>query len=593
MKKTVIRVLVVIVLVLALVVAGVCGFLWYRDNHVFVDGDAYALGTQSLDLTGEDISIAYYEELKGKLPGCEITWMVPFHDGKYANTTESLLVSSLTLEDVELLATYFPNLKTLDASQCDAYEVLAVAEATLPECEVIYEVNLGSVSIDHNAAALVTGFSEENNFETLKTNLVYLPNLKDLTLMNPALSVEQVEALRGAYPDIAITCTVEMLGKEYDAETTELDLSAMTSDDVAAFLDKLPMLPKLTYVDLMGENSESQLTKVDVKALQDAAPGVVFHYTFDFYGETISTADEEVHVKNKKIGDEGEETIRQTLDIMTNCSRFVLEYCQVSYDILAQIRDDYRDQTKVVWRVEFGKGSCYTDVEVIRCTYDLVDDNCANLIYCEDVRFMDIGHNEWLDAVPFVAGMPKLEGIIVSGAPIKDLTPFENCKNLKFLEIAFCEYITDLTPLANCTSLQMLNIGNTHALDLSPLDDLPLTHFCARVNPSGKTRISQEERDRFVAQHPDCWATFDGAQPYGDGWRYDEDGLTPLPYYAMLRCVFKYDESVIPNNVGWYLSDTAKEMIAALETVEETVAAEATEETVPETVEATEPAATE
>ena len=197
--------------------------------------------------------------------------------------------------------------------------------------------------------------------------------------------------------------------------------------------------------------------------------------------------------------------------------------------------------------------TCY--VEVIRSTYDLLDDNCENLKYCEDVRFMDIGHNEWLDAVSFVAYMPKLEGIIVSGAPIKDLTPFENCKNLKFLEIAFCEYIEDLTPLAGCESLQMLNMSNTHALDLSPLDDLPLTHLVARTNPSGNSRISQEEQDRFIAQHPDCWSSFKGAQPYGVGWRYGEDELTPLPYYAMLRRVFRYDASVIPNNVGWYLEE--------------------------------------
>lgn len=592
MKKTVITVLVVIVLVLALGVAGVCGFLWYRDNHVFVDGDAYAISAESLDLTGEDISFAYYEELKGKLPGCQILWSVPFQGGKFPSDTKEIMIKSLTEEDVQILVGYFPNLEAVEALSCEDYGALELLKAQLPDVEVTYEVKLGSrwVQPDFTELVLEAG---DYDFETLKTNLLYLPRVKTIQLKTPEITLERVDELRTAYPDITITCTVELLGQEYDAETTELDLSAMTSDDVETFLEKLPMLPNLTYVDLMGANNESQLTKTDVKQLQDAASGVVFNYTFDFYGETLSTADEEVHIKNKKIGDEGEETVRQTLDIMTNCSCFVLENCQLSNDVLAKIRDDYRDQTKVVWRVSFGGGSALTDVEVIRCTYDLVDDNCANLIYCEDVRFMDIGHNEWLDAVPFVAGMTKLEGIIVSGAPIKDLTPFENCKNLKFLEIAFCEYITDLTPLANCTSLQMLNISNTHALDLSPLDDLPLTHLCARTNPSGVSRISTEEQERFIQQHPDCWSSFAGAQPYGVGWRYDEDEITPLPYYALIRCVFKLDESVIPNNVGWYLSDAAKEMMAAMEPAEETVIAEATEETVPETVEVTEPVTTE
>ena len=153
----------------------------------------------------------------------------------------------------------------------------------------------------------------------------------------------------------------------------------------------------------------------------------------------------------------------------------------------------------------------------------------------------------------------------------------------------------------------MLNIGNTHALDLKPLDNLPLTHFCARVHPSGKSRVALEEQNRFIEQHPDCWTTFTGAQPYGDGWRYDEDGLTPLPYYAMLRKIFKYDDDIIPNNVGWYLSEELKATIAELDqaaaavkpaeesqTSEETVPVETVpEETAAETVEATEPAAAE
>ena len=51
---------------------------------------------------------------------------------------------------------------------------------------------------------------------------------------------------------------------------------------------------------------------------------------------------------------------------MENCERFLVEYCQISYDLLAQVREEFRDKTKLVWRVEFGGGSCYTVVEVIR-----------------------------------------------------------------------------------------------------------------------------------------------------------------------------------------------------------------------------------
>ena len=566
MKKTLVTILIVVVLVLALGIAGAVGFLWYRDNHVFVEGDAYPITTQSLDLTGEDISVAYYEQLQEKLPNCGILWMVPFHEGKYANNTESLTVSKLTLEDVEFIAKYFPDLKTLDASQCDVYDVLAVAEATLTNCEVRYNVDLSAVSVDHNAASLEMGFSESHDFEKLMTNLVHLPQLRSLKLTDPALTLEQVTSLREAYPEISIAYTVTVLGLEREAEITELDLSGMTGNDVPAVTEQIKKLPDLTYVNLNPENGIGALSLEDVKVLMEAVPTVTFDFSFDFYGTKLSTADEEVHIKNTKIGDEGEQNIRNALDLLGSCRRFVLENCQISNETMAKIREDYRDRTKVVWRVSYGEGSTMTDAVVIRAVYDLVDDNCHNLIYCEDAKYMDIGHNEWLDACDFVSGMKSLEYVIISGAPIKSLEPFRNCKNLKMLEAAFCEYITDVSPLADCPNLQMLNISNTHVEDLSSLDNLPLTHLTVRTNPSGKCRLSQEEQDRIMAQHPDCWISFSGAQPYGVGWRYDEDEITPLDHYKVVRTVFRLAlDPNIPNHVGWYLKEEEQEKVDELE----------------------------
>lgn len=551
MKKKLVTVLLVIVIILTLAVGGIVGFLWYRDNHIFVEGKAYSIHAVTLDLRQEDISAAHYDQVHAQLPQCQIVWNVPFQNGKVSSDSESISVSTLTQEDVDILSKYFPDLKTLDASACHDYALLEAFQNQNPDCAVTYTVDLGGKAFSPDTTELVleTG---DYTLDTMLENLVYLPQVKSINLKMPELSLEQVEQLKAAYEAIDITCTVELMGKEYDTQTTQLDLSSLTSDGIAEVAEKLAMLPNLESVELTDAEGVSQLTKEDVKTLMDTAPEVKFHYSFDFFGQTISTTDEEVHIKNTKIGDDGEQEVRLALDLMQNCSRFVLENCQMSNDVLAKIRDDYRDKTKVVWRVYFGEGgSSLTDAQVIRAVYGLVDDNCHDLIYCEDVQFMDIGHNEFLDAVPFVAGMPNLEYIIVSGAPIKDLTPFENCKKLKFLEIAFCEYIEDLSPLANCESLEMLNISNTHALDLSPLDDLPLTHLCARLNPAGGSRIPKEEQERFIEQHPDCWSSFTGSQPYGVGWRYDTDEITPLPSYKLIAEAFRYPDA--PNNVGWYL----------------------------------------
>lgn len=548
MHKKLVTALVVILVVLTLVAGATVGYIWYVESHVFVEDSAYPADASSLDLTAEEISFAHFDSLHAQMPECQVKWNVPFQGQKLINSIREITLENLTEEDIRILSRYFPELTTVHALDCSNYDMLEKLQAELPQLMLDYGVNLGGKSVAPDSVNLEL-VPEDYDFDTLKANLRHLPLVTDLKLRTPDLTLEQIGQLQESFPDVAITCTVELLDTEYDVETTELDLSAMTSEDVETVAGKLPMLQKLVSVELDDAEGVSRITKEEAKQLMEAAPEVAFHYSFDFYGQRISNADEEVIIKNQKIGDEGEAEVRLVLDLMQNCRRFVLDNCRISNDVMAKIREDYRDRTKVVWRIYYGEGTAMTDVEIIRSTYNVDDDNCHDLIYCEDVRYMDIGHNEYLDAIPFVAGMPKLEVVIVSGAPIKDLTPFENCGELKILEIANCMYITDLTPLAKCEKLEMLNISFTGVKDLTPLDDLKLTHLVA-VTPSGK--MPQEQRDHFSEKHPDCLTMYVGKQPYGQGWRYDEND-DPLPWYADIQKVFRYPKA--PNNVGWYLEE--------------------------------------
>ena len=580
--KKLITVLIVIVVLLCLAIAGALGYVWYRDNHIFVEDAVYPIDSETLDLRDQDISFEHFDSVRAQLPNCEIFWNVPFQGQKYSNDITALKISALTEADIALMKTYFPRLKTVDAADCDDYVILESLMEQIPALEVSYQVSLGGKSYAPDTTELVL----ENGdyvFETMLENLRYLRQLTAITLRMPELPQEQITQLREAYPEVELSQTVGLLGQEYDVQTAQLDLSAMTGDQVPEAAEKLPLLPNLTYVNLNPENGVGALALTDVKMLVEAVPNVVFDFTFDFFGNSLSTADEEVHIKNTKIGDEKIDEVRAALDIMPNCKRFVLESCGFSNSVLAELRDEYRDRTKIVWRVWFGKGSTLTDAEALCAVYDLTNNNCADLIYCEDIRFMDLGHNgddgNYLRDISYIAGMPKLEACILSSAYITDLSPFANCKNLKFLEIAFCGLVPDITPLAECKKLEMLNISFTGVTDLSPLDELPLTHLCA-MNYS-KNRVSYEEQQRFQELHPDCWSQYVGEQPYGPGWRYTEDGKDYLDYYAMLRVVLQYDKYPRnPNHTGWYLesaitekalepySDTVKAMCNALLTEE-------------------------
>ncbi len=536
------KVLLWLLVILLLAAAAFGGWYWYRETHIFVESAVYAKNSESLDLRGTGISKTHFDTVHAQLPDCVILWDVPFQGSGISSDTKKLTLKQLQEADIAMLS-YFPELAQIDAMGCSDYALLEQLHAAYPNVELSYEVSIGDSGVAPDTAEL-TLTAGDFDFDTLMKNIPHLPQMASLRFTETDLTLEQLAALSASYPDIALSYSVSMAGQVFEMDAAEADLSSITSADIEAVLARLEMLPGITTVQLMKADGTSDLTLTDVQQLQEGAPNVHFLYSFQLFGQTLSTDTERVEFKNQKIGNEGEEQIRQALDVMDKCSYFKLDNCRLSNEVLSQLREDYRGRTKIVWRIWFGEGTSLTDAEILRSTYNLEDDNCHDLVYCEDVRYIDFGHNEWLNTCDFVAGMPNLEFIILSGAPIKNLDAFENCKKLRILEIAFCMYITDISPLAGCESLEMVNLGATSVKDLSPLDNLNITMLMATG-----AKIPQEERDRFAELHPDCWTTYRGNQ-YGSGWRYDRDDLR-LPWYQEIADIFGYPNPY--NNVGWYL----------------------------------------
>ena len=459
------------------------------------------------------------------------------------------LVESLTVE-MEAGELYtldqYPNLKAVDFGSSSCYDAIVHYIENHPQVDVTYSVSLGGISVSNKAASVVL---EPGTFDDslLAENLQYLPALTNISLPDIHLNAEQVTALREAYPQIILEYTVELLGNTYSADTTELDLSNMDSSQVKEVLPKLGLLTNLVSVNL-----SNSLSMEDVARLQDANPGATFLYTFTLFGQTLSTTDEAVEYKNYSIGNDGEPQIRQALAILDNCSRFVLDNCKIDNEVLAGIREDFRDGPKVVWRVYFGVDGRYnllTDAETLRAVYNVTDDTCGPMKYCEDVKYMDIGHNEYLTDLSFISYMPNIEVVIASGCAVKELVGLDNCKKLTWLELAYCAKLKDIECLAGCESLTYLNLSYTGVTSYEALDGLPLQRFVC-LSPKAPTA----EQNTFVAIHPkpDCISVFYGySNPYGYGWRYDDNGKTFNEYYKnVVRVAFNYDylETLLPKD---------------------------------------------
>ena len=176
MKRSLVTVLVIIAVVLALGIAGVLGYVWYKNNHVFVDGDAYPVDTGSLDLREEDVSFAYYHSLKEQLPNCNVLWNVPFQGSRFASDTRQLTVSALTEEDIAVMEQYFPNLQSVDATACHNYDMLEMLMERIPGLKVDYAVSLGGQSYAPAIRDIVLS-EGDYDFVTLMENLAYLHEL--------------------------------------------------------------------------------------------------------------------------------------------------------------------------------------------------------------------------------------------------------------------------------------------------------------------------------------------------------------------------------------------------------------------------------
>lgn len=448
---------------------------------------------------------------------------------KFLRKKAEVLTVAAVEEDFPLLEECV-NLQYLDLTGSTCYDEILTYVKNHPQVEVVYTVPLGNLVLSNTDTQATLG-NISYQADSLMKQLRYLPGLKALDLPNTFLTAKELTALQEAYPSLEITYTVNLAGIELKPDETAIDLSSLTSGDLNELSDKLPLFPALTDVTLSQD-----LTMEEVKELMEQFPDLRFHYTFEFFGQTLSTTDEKVDLTDTTIGDAGEARIRSALDIMPGCTYFKLENCGLSNDVLAGIQKDY-PETKIVWRVSFGgQYSLLTDETTLRTVYGVENSHNEILKYCTSLKYIDMGHNTTLTDISFASYMPDLEVLILSGSSVQNVDALANCKNLVFLEMANCYALEDISGLKDCESLRFLNIGFSKVTDLTPIQDLPLERFIY-LGP----KVDQETQTAFEESHPDCWVRFTGSNPLSLGWKYDDIGITYSEYYKFIREVFNLD----------------------------------------------------
>ena len=339
---------------------------------------------------------------------------------------------------------------------------------------------------------------------------------------------------------------IRILGRTYKPDDAAVELAGLKEADVKETAAALRRMPSLQRIHI-GSETETPLAWESIKLLHEAAPRAVIDYAFTMFERSFNLNDEELDLKYIPMEDEGA-LVGKVTACMTNLRRLDMDSCRVSTEAMARLRDSLPN-TEVIWRVNFAQGyTARTDVTRILASMpgqagELVHNNVQNLKYCTKVKYLDLGHNNYLDTIEFCRYMPDLEVLIVGMSFVEDFSPIENCTKLEYME-AMTTRLHDLTPFANLHNLKHLNICYNFAVtDITPLYGLDLERlWIGQHDP-----VPPEQIARFRELHPDCVVNDTTPDPTEEYWRFAEHGdemgnQRYDPRYELLRQQLGYQE---------------------------------------------------
>ena len=454
-----------------------------RENYVFLCGGLHRRDARELDLQGAGLSrlelldrfpnlryldlrstgltLEQYEELTALLPDCSILWDVQFQGRFLSPDVQTLTLSRLTREDVDLLD-QLPELLYIDARDCEEYALLRELQQRHPDCHIIYSVTLCEKSWDYRETRLTLDSADA---ATLEERLPYLPQAETVHLTGSLPTMEQLTALQAAFPAIRFIWETEIGDALLTSDTQRLDLSGQTPDP-AGLADIFSRYPNLSHVDMR----RCGLTDDEMMALADAFPGITFLWEMTVAGVRVSTGAEEIDISGNPVEDIAQ--IEKLLPYFPNLKKVVMCGCGIDNETMDAVNRKY-ENIRFVWSVYMGPILLRTDSTYfipVKWGAEVTTEDLYNLRYCTDMIGVDIGHMD-VDSCEWAAYMPNLRYLLMADTPMQDISPLKDLKNLVYLEL-FMTRVTDLTPLLGCTALEDLNLCYTYA-DPRPLLEMP------------------------------------------------------------------------------------------------------------------------
>ena len=456
--------------------------------------------------------------------------VVYFHNASIRNTdpVAAFVIEADEFEKLDQLT----KLKVLDLTGSTCYDEILAYIVSHPNVDVRYSVDLDGTTIAHDdETATVSRLTDASLLQ-------YLPYLKELSVTEP-LSLDTASAL----PDtgtVKLHYSVQFAGLTVANDATSIDLSDQPPSALEELKEGISALPSLEYVNL----NTSSWTLADAADLQKAKEELRVDYPVTAFGKTFSLADKTVDLSNISMKKRLQE-LKDLLPYLGGIKELYLDHCGLSNEQLAELRSQYTTP-KIVWLVKIGAYTCHTNDVMIKFSAGdnktLNDKDVKDLKYCNEIRFLDLGHNH-LKHIDFVSYMPDLEVCIIAVNYLRDISGIENCKKLEYCEF-LSGIIKDISPLAACTELKHLNVAYNVIDDISPLYGLTKLErlWISRNN------IPKAQVEHIRELLPNCEINTTTHNPTGEGWRVH-------PRYDLLKEQFIYDNTRIRSYNAEYLAN--------------------------------------
>ena len=535
------------ILLIAAVLTGFAlgGLQLFNKYYVNLGGVPYPIDAEVLDLSGKParnlerlarfpnlcqvdlrragVTPQQYRSLLQLLPDCDIVWELPFQDGFLDPGTETLRLSRLSMEDVELLD-YLPRLSIVEAWDCRNYDALLALQQRRPECKVLYNVELAGQLYDCDTTSLL--LADATDVWELRL-LKYLPSLKSIHFTGQLPPSAFLRALRRDLPECSVTWQTEVDGVLYSSWQQELDLS--DSPGLSAFRlgEVLGYFPELTTLYL----GATELPPEALLALEQGRPGLFVVWDVTICSVTVSRDARELDLSGQSVTDLA--ALEEQLALLPRLERVIMADCGIPSEEMDRLNKRHED-IRFIWSVNLGGIRLRTDAEYFapnKYYIEVGDEDLLELRYCEDLICVDIGHNRGVTNCDWAAYLPKLKYLVIADTNIRDISPLSNLSELVFLEL-FMSPIRDYSPLLECKKLEDLNLGYTYGSH-EPI--LQMTWLKRLWWPGNLKRLNWSVRNELRQALPDAKMNFVAGSSTGEGWRtgkhyYEMRDLMGMPY---------------------------------------------------------------